>query len=87
LKTIRIASGRGRFRYAVIPETLVECRTMLIEAVDKKHDDSGGDAYRNSVAGRVAYGIMAFGLLGDEVVIPNPTLALNHLLQKICGRK
>jgi hypothetical protein len=80
VKTIRISSGRQHYRDIQVPENFEEGLAMLIEAMDPALDNSGGDATRNSIAGRVA-----FGLFGENA--PNPTAALNFLLQKICERK
>ena len=79
MKRVRIASGRNHYRDIEVPIDRKEGLEMLVEAMDPKHDESGGDAYRNSVAGRVA-----FGLFGEQFMAPNPTIALNFVLQKLC---
>jgi hypothetical protein len=81
MKKIRIMSGRDHFRNIEVPETWEEALSMLTEAMETVYDASGGDAHRNSVAGLVVY-----GMFGDATT-PNPTIALNFLLQKICTRK
>jgi hypothetical protein len=80
MKKVRIASGRSHYRIIEVPETFEEAHNMLVEAMDNKHDASGGDAYRNSIAGRVA-----FALLFMET--DNPTIALNYLLRQFCKNK
>jgi hypothetical protein len=83
MKKVRIVSGRHHWRVIEVPETWDEGRAMLIDAMSAKYDNSGGDAHRNSVAGRVAFGM--FGN-GPNSLVPNPTVALNFLLQKICEK-
>jgi hypothetical protein len=81
MKTVKIMSGKDHFRDIETPETWEEAHEMLTEAMGAMYSASGGDAHRNSVAGRVVY-----GMFGDATT-PNPTTALNFLLQKICERK
>jgi hypothetical protein len=83
VKRVRIMSGKDHFRDIEVPDkgNWEEARLMLVRAMNPALDGSGGDATRNSIAGRVV-----FGMFGHDFT-PNPTTALNFLLQKICERK
>jgi len=65
-----------------IPETWAESEKMIVEALGPYYDERGRNVLRLSIAARVAY-----GMLGEKTMAPDPTTALLYLLQRICIRK
>jgi hypothetical protein len=65
-----------------IPETWAESEKMVTEALGPYYDERGRNVLRLSIAARVAY-----GMLGEKTMAPDPTTALLYLLQRICIRK
>jgi hypothetical protein len=69
-------------REVEVPDTYAEALSMLDAAMNPYHDRRGGNVERLSVASRVA-----FWIVGERFVAPDPTIALIYLLQEVCRRK
>ena len=78
MKVVR--AGHGREFEA--PETWKEAEKMIALALSANFDERGQNLARLSVCARVAY-----GLLCNQELTPDPTTALLFLLQKICQQE
>jgi hypothetical protein len=65
-----------------IPETYAEALGMLDAVMNPYQDRRGGNLERISVAARVA-----FWIVGERFLAPDPTVALIFLMQEICKRR
>ena len=70
-----------RTREAEIPETWAEGEEMITKAM-RFHEGRGYNLAIQGVCARIAY-----GLLCDQTLTPDPTTALAYLMQRICMRK
>ena len=55
---------------------------MLTHVLGRYFDRRGGNIERLSCVARVAY-----GLFGEHLMAPDPTIALVYLMQELCRRK
>ena len=75
-----VTIGRKKVIFEV-PDTWVEAEGMIVQAL-AYHDHRGSNVSIQSVCARIAY-----GLLCDPDLTPDPTTALAYLMQRICQRK
>lgn len=70
-----------RTNEAEIPETWAEAEEMITKAMSY-HEGRGYNLAIHAVCARIAY-----GLLCDQSLTPDPTTALAFLMKRICARK
>lgn len=75
-----VTVGRNKL-ICEVPDTWAEAEGMITKAL-AFHDHRGSNVSIQSVCARIAY-----GLLCDQSLTPDPTTALAFLLQRICMRK
>ena len=75
-----VTVGRNKL-ICEVPDTWAEAEDMITKAM-AFHDHRGSNVSIQSVCARIAY-----GLLCDQSLTPDPTTALAFLLQRICMRK
>ena len=75
-----VTIGRNKV-VSEVPDTWNEAEDMITRAL-AYHDHRGSNVSIQSVCARIAY-----GLLCDQSMTPDPTTALAYLMQRICQRK
>jgi hypothetical protein len=69
-------------REVEVPETWKEALSMLDAVMNPYQDRRGGNLERMSVAARIA-----FWIVGERFLAPDPTIALVYLMQELCRRR